>query len=177
MLKYALYDYLPQRYLKRASFEQIDLDRRILDFKSGRRYATEWAARKIAGTLSLMDFSNTIVVCIPASCSRTNNIRYKHFSEVLSERLGAVNGFGHVVVTGHRQKAHISHVHELADGANECYHIDEDFFRGKQVLVVDDITTTGKTANAFIERMESAGAHVRMALFLAKTKNYKYKSN
>ena len=43
--------------------------------------------------------------------------------------------------------------------------------------VAGDIATTGKTANAFIERMESAGAHVRMALFLAKTKNYKYKSN
>jgi adenine/guanine phosphoribosyltransferase-like PRPP-binding protein len=39
--------------------------------------------------------------------------------------------------------------------------------------VVDDITTTGRTANAFIERMESAGAHVRMAMFLAKTRNFK----
>ena len=158
MIRYALYDYLPQRYLKRASFEQIDLDRRILDFKNGRGYATRWAAREMARCLSLMDLHNTVIVCIPASCKRT---------------LGAVNGFGHIIVNGHRQKVHISHVHELADGANECYHIDEDFFRGKSVLVVDDITTTGKTANAFIERMESAGAHVRMAMFLAKTHNFK----
>ena len=173
MLRYALYDYIPQRYLRRATFEQTDLDRRILDFKSGRGYAIRWAAREMARSLALMDLHDTIVVCIPASCKRTNDIRYKHFSEELSERLGAVNGFGHIIVSGHRQKAHISHVHVLADGANECYHIDEDFFRGKSVLVVDDITTTGRTANAFIERIESAGAHVRMAMFLAKTRNFK----
>ena len=152
MLRYALYDYIPQRYLRRATFEQTDLDRRILDFKSGRGYAIRWAAREMARSLALMDLHDTIVVCIPASCKRTNDIRYKHFSEELSERLGAVNGFGHIIVSDH---------------------IDEDFFRGKSVLVVDDITTTGRTANAFIERMESAGAHVRMAMFLAKTRNFK----
>ena len=172
MLRYALYDYIPQRYLRRATFEQMDLDRRILDFKDGRGYAIRWAAREMARTLSLIDLSDTIIVCIPASCKRTNNLRFKNFSDILSERLGAVNGFDHIIVTGHRQKAHISHVHELADGANDCYHIDEDFFRGKNVLVVDDITTTGKTANAFVERMESVGANVRMAIFLAKTRNF-----
>ena len=80
----------------------------------------------MARCLSLMDLHNTVVVCIPASCSRTNNIRYKYFSEELSQRLGAVNGFGHIIVSGHRQKVHISHLHQLADGATEYYHIDED---------------------------------------------------
>ena len=33
MIKFALYPYIPQRYLKKASFEDIDRDRMILDFK------------------------------------------------------------------------------------------------------------------------------------------------
>jgi hypothetical protein len=33
--------------------------------------------------------------------------------------------------------------------------------------------TTGKTTTAFIDRMISAGANVKMAFFLAKTKYFK----
>ena len=68
---------------------------------------------------------------------------------------------------------HIDHVHEIADGASECSHINDNELRGKKVLVVDDIVTTGKTANAFIDMLQTAGADVRGALFLAKTKNYR----
>ena len=69
------------------------------------------------------------------------------------------------------------HVHELADNADEFIHVDGDFFRGRNVIVIDDIVTTCKTANAFIDRMVAAGAKVNMVLFLAKTKQFKRKSN
>ena len=173
MIKFAIHQYLPKRYLKRASFEDIDRHRQILDFKDGKSYATAWAAREICHALSGMDLTDTIIVCIPASCKRTNNRRFKNFSSIICERTGAVNGFDHVQVMGHRRKAHTDHVHELADNANEFIHVDENFFHGRKVVVVDDIVTTCKTANAFIDRMTTAGANVKMAIFLARTKNYK----
>ena len=161
MIKFALHQYLPKRYLKRASFEDIDRHRMILDFKDGKPYATRWAAKEICNSLSAMDLTNTIVVCVPACCKRTNDRRFKEFSSIICERTGAVNGFSHVQVFGHRRKAHIDHVHELADNAEEYIHVDG----------------TCKTANAFIDRMASAGADVSMVLFLAKTKQFKRKSN
>lgn len=175
MLKYALYDYIPQRYLRRATFEQIDLDRRIIDFKDGRRYATAWAAKAIGRTLSAMDLTDTIIVCIPASCEQTNKRRYKRFSTALCQMCGAINGYDHVQVFGKREKVHISHSHEVAESIDNV-HIDDNFFRGRKVLVIDDICTTCRTANAFIERLETAGADVRMALFLAKTRQMKRKT-
>ena len=175
MIKFALHQYLPKRYLNRASFEDIDRHRMILDFKDGKPYAARWAAREVCRVLSPSDLSDTIIVCIPACCKRTNDRRFKMFSDIVCERTGAVNGFDHVQVFGHRNKAHIDHVHELADNANEYIHVNEDFFRGKDVIVVDDIVTTCKTADSFIDRMVSAGANVRMALFLAKTKQFKRK--
>ena len=177
MIIFALYPYIPQRYLKKASLEDIDRDRMILDFKDGKPYAVRWAAREVCRVLSSSDLSDTIIVCTPACCKRTNDRRFKMFSDIVCERTGAVNGFDHVQVFGHRRKAHIDHVHELADNADEYIHVDGDFFRGRKVIVLDDIVTTCKTANAFIDRMVEAGANVSMVLFLAKTKQFKRKSN
>lgn len=178
MVKYALFSYVPERYLKKASFEDMDRHRMIIDFKSGRRYAVKWAARAISNALSPMDMSQTVMVCIPASCKRTNDRRYKQFSAMVCEQLGCENGFDYVQVVGKRRKAHINHVHELA----ESVQIDETRLAGKTVVLFDDIVTSCKTANAFIDKIIMAGANVRMAIFLAKTKSFRdynriYRSN
>ena len=171
MVKFALFDYVPQRYLKRASFEDFDRHRRILDFKAGKHYAIAWAAREVSKALSLMDLSRTVVVCIPACCKRTNDRRFRKFSSMVCEQLGSENGFDYVQVVEKRRKAHIDHVHCL--GENGFLHIDKDRLADKDVVVADDIVTTCQTADTFIDMMVTAGAKVRMAVFLAKTKNYR----
>ena len=169
MLKLALLDYVPQRYLRKANFETQETDRLLLNFKSGNKFATRWASKLVGKALSSMDLKDTIIVCIPASCKRTNDRRYKTFSANVCAMCGAINGFEHVQVVGKRQKVHISRKHQQEDNVL----IDADFFQGRRVIVVDDICTTCQTANAFIERMQAAGADVRLALFLAKTKNFR----
>ena len=173
MFKYALMDYLPQRYLRHATFEAMEADRHILDFKSGRRYASEWASHLIGKALSLMDLTDTVIVCIPASCQQTYTRRFKRFSNNVCAVTGAENGFEHIRVIGKREKVHICGDHAAEDNV----WIDEEYFKGKKILLIDDICTTGKTSDAFRERMEQAGAHVRMCMFLAKTKNYRRTSN
>ncbi|MBQ9657076.1 MAG: hypothetical protein IJV38_13830, partial [Prevotella sp.] len=95
MFKYALLDYVPQRYLRRASFDTLENDRFILDFKSGRRYATDKASRLIGKALSLMDLKDTVIVCIPASCQQTYTRRFRNFSAKVSALCGAIDGFEH----------------------------------------------------------------------------------
>lgn len=174
MIKFALYDYVPQRYLKRASFEDIDRHRKILDFKDGKHYAMVWAAKEIGDALSSMDLSETVLLCIPACCKRTNDRRFKRFSSMVCERLGSENGFTYVQTVGKRRKAHIDHVHDIAQEG--FLHIDKDRLAGKNVVVVDDIVTSCKTADTFIDMIVTAGAKVRLAVFLAKTKSYRRNS-
>ena len=175
MLKYAIMSYIPQRYMRRADFDTQDTMRHILDFKAGRRYATKWAADLVARTLAPMDLTNTIIVCIPASCEQTNKRRYKRFSATVCAKCKAINGFEHIQVVGKREKVHISRKHDKQTASN--VQIDANYFNGKRVLLIDDICTTCATANAFIEQMQKAGADVRMTLFLAKTKTYHRTTN
>ena len=174
MLKVALYTYYPQRLLKRASFEEGDISRKILAFKDGRNFAKCWAAGVVSQALSMVNMKDTIFLCIPASCQYTHTRRYKKFSAMVCKRLHAENGYDYIHIMGKREKTHICKTHALAENIDQFIEIDETKLIGKNVVVFDDITTSCKTANAFIERLQKAGANVRMALFLAKTFSYKY---
>lgn len=50
---------------------------------------------------------------------------------------------------------------------------DPDFFNGKNVILFDDLITTGTTAETFAEELEAVGANVLGAMFLARTALFK----
>lgn len=170
-MKYALFDYIPQRFLSKASFEQQDASRKVLGFKDGRNVYSLWAARQFARVLAGTDMTGVAVVCVPASTRCQNVRRWKRFSQLLCRMTGAVDGFAHVQVSGCRKRAHITGEYELATNIKHYVHIDADWFRGRKVMVIDDIYTTGQSSRAFIGAMEAHGATVVGALFLAKTAN------
>lgn len=173
MLKFALYDYIPGKLLHRATFEQIDTRRLILDFKDGRNYASIWAAKAMAYAMSHINMNGVVIACVPASNKWTHARRYKRFCSMLCSMVNAVNGYAHITVSGNRKKAHVTGVYELCTNFDDYVHIDNAFFRGKKVVVIDDVCTTCTTANAFISALESAGADVCMAMFLGKTRRYR----
>ena len=170
MMKYALYRYIPRRYWKRAAFEEQDICRMILGFKDGRNVYTRWAVRQFSRALAMTDLTETVIVCVPASTTCAHVRRWKRFSKLLCQMTGAVDGFDRVQVSGSRKRAHVTGEYELCTNIKHYVHIDADFFRGKRVLVIDDIYTTGRSSAAFIGAMQAAGADVLGALFLAKTK-------
>lgn len=169
MIRYALNQYIPKRYLSRASFEQQDISRRILGFKDGRNVYTRWAARQVATALSAMDMTDVTVVCIPASSRSSHVRRWKRFSQLLCRMTGAEDGFSHVDVNGSRKQAHTTGVYELADNIEQYVHIDRQYFHNRKVLLIDDIYTTGRTASAFANALSVAGAEVVLSMFLART--------
>lgn len=172
MMSFALFPYVPKRFLCVASFEEIALHYMILGFKDGRNVHTRWAARQFAQALTAINLSDVVVVCIPASTQWSHVRRWKRFSQMLCRLTGAIDGFDRIQVSGSRKRAHITGEHELATNIKHYVHIDADWFRGRKVLVIDDIYTSGRSSQAFIGAIEAAGATVVMSMFLAKTKRF-----
>lgn len=173
MMKIALYNYIPQRFLHRVSFEQQDTSRMVIGFKDGRNVYTRWAARQFAKALACNDLSEVVITCIPASTRCAHVRRWKRFSQLLCKLTGAINGFDRVQVSGSRKRLHVTGEYELATNIKHYVHIDAEYFRGKRVLVIDDIYTTGQSSQAFIDALQAAGATVVMAAFLAKTMHFR----
>ncbi len=171
MMAYALYEYIPQRMTRRASFEQLDINRRILDFKDGRNYAKRWAAREMAYSLQQCDLHDVVVMCLPAHSHRAYVRRYKRFMEDLCSSCHAVNGFDMVRIHGERDQKHLSSERSSVSCMSNAT-VDA-AIRGRKVLVVDDICTTCASANDFIRCLKAAGAEVVMAMFLAKTRSWR----
>lgn len=93
--------------MRRASFDDMEMSRKILLFKDGRKSATTWAANKMAKALHPMDLTDTIIICVQASCQYTYTRRFKRFSKTLCDRCHAINGFDLIKVVGKRCKKHI----------------------------------------------------------------------
>lgn len=51
--------------------------------------------------------------------------------------------------------------------------VDADYFKGKDVVVMDDVVTTGISYAKFANQLEEYGANVLGGLFLGRT-SYKY---
>ena len=168
MLKYAIHQYFPQRY-KHISFEQQEINRLLLSFKDGRRFATAWAVNEVAGLLRGNNLSDVTFVCIPSSSPYTYARRYKRFSRDLASRTNANDGYSLVSISGKRSRAH-----KERQALIEANYSLSPALSGRKVIVIDDIYTTGKTSQAFLNSLKQQGADIVLCLFLAKTKNYRY---
>ena len=140
--------------------EQQKADRQtIWDFKDGRAY--EQVAQMTARHLQELfgsRITSIVFSCVPASTAENNELRYKRFSERVCELTHAINGYPHMQVSAGRLA-----VHEHRRGETT------DFFKGKDVLLFDDIITKGISYATTADNLEACGANVLGGLFLAKT--------
>ena len=74
----------------------------------------------------------------------------------------------HVHIFGERKPTHNGGSHVVNE---DIYHVsvDGEYFKGKQVILFDDLLTSGKTIEDFRRKLEAAGAYVEREIFLART--------
>ena len=110
------------------------------------------------------------LVCLPASTEAKNAARYDEFSNRLCEETGMENAY--------------EHVHIVQDGMSKkdprnttgrsiqpVIEYDTDYFKGKYILLFDDVVTKGGTMLRYKEAMDRLGATVIGGMCLGKTKH------
>lgn len=70
----------------------------------------------------------------------------------------------HVHIFGERKPTHNGGSHFVNE---DIYHVslDGEYFNGKQVILFDDLLTSGKTIEDFRSKLEAAGAYVEREIF------------
>ena len=122
---------------------------------------------KLLTTFEADSLKYLTLVCIPASSQIKTQARYEEFSNRICGELGLINAYPHISVVTEKE--------ERRSGGTSIdtnkLSFDEDFFKGKYVLLFDDVITRGDSMRTFKRKMESLGATVVGGLSLGKTKH------
>ena len=106
------------------------------------------------------------LVCIPASSQEKNDSRYKEFSERLCQETGIENAFPHIHVVFEKMPKREGGLEGVVN-----YSFDDGYFRGKRVILFDDIITKGNSMRIAKAKLEEQGAMVVCGIALGKTRH------
>ena len=165
------YKYVPKRFAT-ADKGAESVRNFIYAFKDGRRDATDYAINIVSERLTKwygVSCADYVLCCIPAATNTKYIRRFKRFAAEVSKRTGIQNGTEHVNIFGKREAKHNNPEHIVSESFGYAISTDPDFFNGKNVILFDDLITTGTTAETFAEELEAVGANVLGAMFLART--------
>ena len=103
------------------------------------------------------------LVCIPASSKMMTERRYKDFSSMLCDETGMDNSYSYINITNDATPKH------LGGTGKPTVEFDEDFFKNKNIIIFDDVITSGRSMLRMKLKMEQLGATVIAGISIGKT--------
>ena len=165
----SLFQYVPKRVDDTNDTERKHNREALWHFKDGDDDDVMWdvieSFAKIIRKMLGNDTHNVVLAFIPASDLVTSNRQWRRFSTILADVLGCDNGYKHLRPTRDSVPRH----YIGGRGVPRALDVDEDYFDGKRVVLIDDLINTGRTLSNAIETLQDAGADVVMALSVATT--------
>lgn len=165
-------EYVPNAYINLCvDMEQQRANNQLIyDFKAGKPAATRFCAELLISYLTrhystiLKDF---VVVFAPTSAQWKYNKRFGYLAAILNAA-GIATANEQVSIYGERKPTHNGGSHFVNES---LYHvsINAEFFKGKNVILFDDLLTSGQTIESFKKQLEAAGAYVEREIFVGRT--------
>ncbi len=164
---YAIHDYYPKSRFGYDVDQEIQSVRSLVyAFKEGEPKAIDYVSKIISTALKKLniDLKDTCIAVIPSSEPEKTEKRFKLFCQNVSCTLGINDGYGSIFgakrepTKGSSQKDLLSHFTFF----NKTY-------MGLNVLLFDDVYTTGSSFKQVADRLIETGAQNVIGIFLAKT--------
>ncbi|MDE5721779.1 MAG: ComF family protein [Clostridia bacterium] len=148
----------------------------VLKFKNGNGYLKEHFASLMASKLKDFPSSFDCIVYVPMTKKAVNRRGYnqaKLLAESLSEKIGVPWLKDAVIKTADTPEQKTLTKKERIANLEGCFKVAKrEEIKGKSVLIVDDVLTTGATCEAMAKRLLSAGAK---KIYLATVASVEYK--
>lgn len=170
MKTYSLMNYVPvsaeRRYGYCASEEELMARHDVWHFKDGN--CSPKILQGLADGINELKGTNSVVCFIPASTAAKTVTRYGDVSRKLQNMTGVPCSYTAISKENDSEAGHISG--KKADPA-EDFSFDSRFFKGKTVILIDDVVTRGNTLKSTASRLLNLGASDVIALVVARTFN------
>ena len=157
--------YFPSRFHNLISYSQWQFARTIYYFKEGKDVCGPMFVRACRVLPPASDFT---FMFMPCSSERRYYVRFSALSDYLTHCFQAESGIDFIIYTGTRESKHTSSSRSDIDSSSN-YIINAEAVSGRNVIIVDDLLTTGESLKDYARTLTSAGATVLGAVFLGKT--------
>lgn len=160
---YFFFYYYPMRFKDVTEFDW-EVRNLIWNFKDGTSHdivcqiLTDKLRRVYGEAIDLLT-----LVCIPASTRDVNRDRYQSFMADVCNATGMANGYEHVTIVKEKEPTRLGGVFSAE------YSYDRNFFKGRQIILFDDVVTRGRSLAKMRMELENVGAHIVAALSIGRT--------
>lgn len=166
-LCFYLHDYSPVSHTATRTTSQKKVANLVFRFKEGA--CAPLAAKLFALAISRMawfgELNDPVLIPVPASTRERHRLRFASFCSQLARRLNIEDGYRAVWIEQDREQQKGNPLPRDLKGVR----FNRRYIAGKDVLLVDDILTTGGSFIAVKRRLMASGAASVTGIFLART--------
>ena len=162
-------EYLPTRY--QANPEQMMARQEVYHFKDGMcsQHIKDSFCEKIREKVG-SNCQNWVALFIPASNETKTILRYESLACYISSLTGVKTTLDGIKTNANNVPVHEGGEGRFEDRTNQ-YTFDSSIFRGKKVILIDDVFTSGSSFKNCARSLIENGAQSVDGLFVAKTIN------
>lgn len=165
-LCFYLHDYYPVSRNQKLTPEQKKADNLVFRFKEGACPAL--AAKLFSLAISRMPFfdglAEPVLIPVPASTREKHRQRFASFCNRLSERLTIDDGYRAIRIEQDREEQKGTQQRDISGLV-----FDPEYIEGRDVLLIDDVLTTGLSFTLIKRELERLGTNSVTGLFLGRT--------